>query len=117
LAGIYIKDDILYYQFRIANHSPLSYNIGFLRFYIKDKNKSKKSARQEKEIIPRYVAGNTRVVSGYSVSCLVVAMPGFTLPDSRYLAIDLHEKEGGRNLLLKIGNRHLVRAIPLSDLQ
>ena len=117
LAGIYIKDDIIYCQLRLTNGSPLSYYIGYLRFYIKDKQKSKKTALQVKEIIPLYVAGNSRVIRGMSASCLAVAIPGFTLPDSRYLAIDLHEKEGGRNLLLKVGNNQLLHAIPLSDLQ
>jgi len=44
LSGIYIKDDIIYYQLQIHNHSPLDYDIELLKFHIIDKKKGKRTA-------------------------------------------------------------------------
>src|SRR5262245_12961156 len=47
VAGIYIKDDVIYYQIRLTNNSPIDYDIDLLRFYIRDKKKGKRTAVQE----------------------------------------------------------------------
>jgi hypothetical protein len=47
--------------------------------------------------------------------CIVVALDKFTIPDAKYLAIEIGEKSGGRNLLMKVSNRKIIKALPLSD--
>ena len=115
--GIYIKDDVIYYQLDLQNVSPIDYDINFLRFYIRDKKKAKRTAVQEAEITPLYVAGNTSLVKGYSHNSIVVALNKFTIPDAKYLAIEIGEKNGGRNLLMKVNNRKIIKAVSLPDLK
>jgi hypothetical protein len=110
LKGIYIDNDILYYQLELQNYSNLSYDIELLRFFIKDKKQSKRTASQELEQTPLYVYGNTGSVPGQSKIIMVVALPRFTIPDKKLMVVQLMEKNGGRNLSLKINNNKLVKA-------
>lgn len=115
--GIYIKSETIYYQLDLQNTSPIDYDITYLRFYIRDKKKSKRTAVQENEITPLYVAGNTSTVKANTNNSIVVALEKFTIPDAKYLAIEIAEKDGGRNLLMKVNNRKIIKAISLPDLK
>jgi hypothetical protein len=115
--GIYIKDDVIYYQLDLQNQSPIDYDINFIRFYIRDKKKAKRTAIQEAEITPLYVAGNISCLKANTHNSIVVALNKFTIPDAKYLAIEIVEKNGGRNLLMKVNNRKIIKAISLPDLK
>lgn len=117
IAGIYIKGDVIYYQLTLHNLSPIDYDIDLLRFYIGDKKKGKRTAVQENEMKPLYVAGNTSQVKANSKSTIVVALEKFTIPDAKYLAVQLMEKNGGRHLFMKISNKKIMQAITLPDLK
>lgn len=110
LNGIYIKGDVVFYQLEIKNHSNINYNIDMLRFDIIDEKKSKRTASQEIEMQPFYVYGDTSVIKGQSKNILVFALPKFTIPNKKYLSIQLMEKNGGRHLSLRINNRTIVKA-------
>ena len=117
VVGIYIKDDVIYYQLDLQNGSPIDYGINFLRFYIRDKKKAKRTAVQENEITPLYVAGNISCLKANTHNSIVVALNKFTIPDAKYLAIEIVEKNSGRNLLMKVNNRKIIKAISLPDLK
>ncbi len=117
VAGVYIKDNVIYYQLRLTNQSPIDYDIELLRFYIKDKKKGKRTASQENELIPLYVSGNTNKVKARSNNVVVVALEKFTIPDAKYLGIQVMEKNGGRHLFVKLQNKHILKAILLPDLR
>lgn len=117
LSGIYIKDDVIYYQLEIHNHSPLDYDIELLKFHITDKKKGKRTALQENEVIPLYVSGNKSKVKPYSFSVIVVALEKFTIPDAKFLGIQLMEKNGGRHFNLRVYNNQILKAKILADLR
>lgn len=117
VTGIYIKDNIIYYQLRLSNQSPINYDIDLLRFYIKDKKKGKRTAMQENQIIPVYVAGNINSVKAFSNHVVVIALEKFTIPDAKFLVIQLMEKNGGRHLKMEVKNKDILKAIPLPDLR
>jgi len=117
IKGIYIKDDVIYYQLFLSNESPIDYDIDLLRFYIRDEKKSKRTAIQENELKPLYLAGNTSKIKANSSSVIVVALDKFTIPDAKYLAVQIMEKNGGRHLSMKVNNRKIMKAIPLPDLK
>ena len=115
--GIYIKDNVIYYQLLLCNNSAIDYDIDVLRFYIRDKQQGKRTAAQENDCIPLYVAGNDKQVKAYNFSIVVVALEKFTIPDAKLLRVQVMEKKGGRNLQLRIGNSKLVKAVMLPDMQ
>jgi conjugative transposon TraN protein len=115
--GIYIREDVIYYQLDLQNESQIDYDINFLRFYVRDKKKAKRTTVQEAEIAPLYIAGNASGVKAGTHNSIVVALNKFTIPDAKYLAIEIGEKNGGRNLLLKVNNRKILKATSLPDLK
>jgi len=115
--GIYIKDRVIFYQLLLNNLSPINYDIDFVRFYIRDRKKSRRTANQEIELLPLCMAGNMTMVPGMGKQTIAVALEKFTLPDAKYLAIQIMEKNGGRHLCLKVKNKKIIKAILLPDLR
>ncbi|GAB3522144.1 conjugative transposon protein TraN [Emticicia fontis] len=116
LDGLFIRDNIIYYRLRLGNDTHLAFDIDQLRFFIRDQKKAKRTASQEIEIKPVYVEGNIDRISGKTQQVVVFALPKFTIPDKKYLAIQLMEKNGGRHLNLKVQNKTIVRAEPVKGL-
>ncbi|WP_026260283.1 conjugative transposon protein TraN [Segetibacter koreensis] len=110
LDGIYIKTDVIFFRVKIANYSNINYDVDMLRFFIKDEKKSKRTASQELQVDPLYVYGDTSTIKGDATNVVVFAVPKFTIPDDKYLLIELMEKNGGRNLQLLVRNRTIIKA-------
>lgn len=115
LSGIYISNDIIYFKIELQNHSNINYEIEMLRFFIRDQIKSKRTASQEIEIQPIYKLGDISIVKEQSKKTLVYALPKFTIPDRKYLSIQLMEKNGSRHLHLNMLNRSLVKAKSIGE--
>lgn len=115
--GVYIKDNIIYYQLYINNEGTIDYDVDLLRFFIKDKKRSKRTAVQEMEQKPVYTAGNYSKVKGNSNTVFVIALEKFTIPDRKYLVVKITEKNGGRHFLLKINNKDIMKSKVLPDLK
>ncbi|MCW3106877.1 MAG: conjugative transposon protein TraN [Segetibacter sp.] len=113
LNGIYIKNDVIFFMVQVANNSNINYDVDMLRFFIKDATKAKRTATQEIEVQPIYVLGDTSTIKGDTKNTIVFALPKFTIPDRKYLSIQLMEKNGGRNLQLSVRNRTIIKASKL----
>ena len=110
LNGLFIHDNILYLRMSIANKTNINYDIDQLRFYIRDQKKANRTATQELEINPLYVQGDTSVIAGQTEKVFVYAVSKFTIPDKKYFAIELMEKNGGRHLKMRVHNKTIVKA-------
>ncbi|HEX5170842.1 MAG TPA: conjugative transposon protein TraN [Cyclobacteriaceae bacterium] len=110
LRGIFIKDNVMFYHFRIKNRSNISYDVNFLRLYIEDRQKVRRTASQEVGITPIYVFGNANEINGQSTNDVVFALDKFTIPGAKRLVIEMFERNGGRNLTLSINNKAIVNA-------
>jgi conjugative transposon TraN protein len=115
--GIYVKDGAMLFQLKLNNLSPINYDVDFVRFYIRDKRKLKRTAVQEIELTPLHKIGNISKVGAYSNTMAVYAFDKFTIPAAKHLVIELGEKNGGRQLKLKVGNNKLIRAKALYPLR
>jgi conjugative transposon TraN protein len=113
LNGIFIQGEIMLLRFNIANQTNIDYDIDQIRLYIRDQKKSKRTATQEIEITPAFVYNNTSRVAEQSNSTIVFVVPKFTIPDKKYLAVQLMEKNGGRHLELYVKNRKIIKAVPI----
>lgn len=109
LDNVSMAGPYFFFRFRIANRSNLDYNVDFLRLYIRDRLKSKRTSVQEKEILPTFEDSNT-AVPGDSVITHVLAVPAFTLAGGKLFVVEAYEKNGGRSLTLFIKNRTLLKA-------
>lgn len=114
LSGIYICGDILLCKLTLTNNSPIKYDIESLRFSIRDKKRPKRTAIQETYITPFRVLSDTTSVGPNAEHTFIYAIPKMTIPDKKLLSIALHEKNGGRDLNLKVRNRHILKSLPLT---
>ncbi|SDW13572.1 Bacteroides conjugative transposon TraN protein [Hydrobacter penzbergensis] len=110
VSGLYIKGDVLFLRLTLQNQTNINYDIDQLRFYIRDEKKAKRTATQELEISPLYIKGDTLVIARQTEKVFVYALPKFTIPDKKYLAIELMEKSGGRHLRIHVHNKTIIRA-------
>jgi conjugative transposon TraN protein len=115
LSGIYIDNDVLYFKLNVDNKTNINYDFESLNFFIKDIKQSKRTAVQEIQQTPLLVYNDSGFVKGKSSVSFVVADQKFTIPDKKMLVIQLMEKNGGRNLSLKIKNRTIVKAKTFSS--
>ncbi len=113
LNGIFIQGEIMLLRFNIANETNIDYDIDQMRLYIRDQRKSKRTATQEIEITPALVQNSVSKVAAQSDSTIVFVVPKFTIPDKKYLAVQLMEKSGGRNLELHVKNKKIIKAVPI----
>ncbi len=113
LNGIFIQGEIMLLRFNIANETNIDYDIDQMRLYIRDQKKSKRTATQEIEIVPVLVKNNASKVAALSDSTIVFVVPKFTIPDKKYLAVQLMEKNGGRHLELHVKNKKIIKAVPI----
>lgn len=78
-----------------------------------DQRKAKRTASQELEVSPVFIFNSLDKIAAQKEGTAVFAVPKFTIPDSKILAVQLMEKNGGRHLEIEIKNRHLMNAIPI----
>jgi conjugative transposon TraN protein len=115
LEGIYIQGNIMFYELAIANNSNIPFHTDMLQFYVKDKQRVKRTAAQEVIEVPLYHVGNSEVIPGKTTTGIVFALPKFTIPDAKLLAIELTERKGGRHLHLDVHNKMIVKAQPIPE--
>ncbi len=116
LNGVFVQDKVMYLRVSIKNRSNINYDIDQLRFFVRDRKRAKRTASQEVEIRPVDIQNNTNNIVAQSSDTIVFAVPKFTLPDKKYLSIQLMEKNGGRHMELKVKNKSLVNASVLTAL-
>lgn len=103
LTGLYAADKVLYLQFSLRNDSHLDYEVDFVKFYVRDKEKLKRMAAQEMELTPysRYPT-DLKLLRAKSEQSVVYALPLTTLTEDKVLDIELYEKQGGRHLRFQV---------------
>jgi conjugative transposon TraN protein len=113
LKGVYIKNDLVFFQLGIKNASKIDYDVDFIKFYIRDMKQSRRTSFQEIELKPLFVSGDIGTIRAKSRSNAVIALQKFTIPDAKYLTIEVQEKNGGRHLRIRTGNYKITKAIAL----
>jgi conjugative transposon TraN protein len=108
--GFYIGGNNVLCKLRLENRSQIAYDIEQLRFYIRDKKQARRTASQETELRPDFIYGDTTTLKGKAAEQLVVALPKFTIPDGKYLFVEMLEKNGGRHFFIKVKNKKLMNA-------
>ena len=110
VGNIFIDNDILLFRFNLFNRSQIGYTIDFIRFYIQDAKKRKKTAVQQTEQLPLFSFKQPDEVPALSSRDFTVALPKFTIPDKKVLIIEIQEKNGGRNFYQILKNKQLINA-------
>ncbi len=110
LKGIFIRNNTIFFHVMGKNTSNINYTIEFLRFYVRDSKRIKRTASQEVEIKPFFINQELKEIKGKSIKEWVFALDKFTIPEAKHLVIEMFEHNGGRHLFLAVKNRTLVKA-------
>jgi conjugative transposon TraN protein len=109
LDGIYIKGDVLFFRYKVKNKTAIRYDTGSLRFYIRDKDKAKRTAGQDQEIQPLYVQ-HTGTAENDNGETIVAAFAKFTIAENKNFVTELMEQGGDRNPSCKLDQDRLLQA-------
>ena len=72
---------------------------------------------QEQVIYPLRAFNYVTRVDGKDSECTVYALPKFTIPEDKKLAVEMYEKQGGRHQTFEVDNEDLVRAETINELK
>ena len=116
LKGIYTHNGLLYFHTEIKNMSNVPFDVDYITFKIVDKKVAKRTAVQEQIILPLRAQNYVTVVPGKKSERTVFTMSKFTIPDDKFLVVELNEKNGGRHQSFVIENEDLVLAQTINEL-
>lgn len=117
LKGIYTHNGLLYFHTQIRNGSNVPFDVDFITFKIVDKKVAKRTAIQEQVIFPLRAYNYATRVAGKDDERTVFTLDKFTIPDGKYLVVELNEKNGGRHQSFTVENEDLVRANVIDELK
>lgn len=114
LQGIYLTHNTMAFRFKLHNNSQVAYTPDYIRFFIRDRKRGKRTAVQESEALPLY-SSTAHTINGLEDDTCVIAFAPFTMPATQELIIQVGEKNGGRSLVLHISHRQLLRSKKLAE--
>ena len=109
LQSIYLGNGSMWYNLRLNNKSLIDYRPSYIRFFLQDKKRAKRTAVQETELHPEY-AKPIQSIQGMQANDLVFGFTPFTIPRTQQLIIQVGEQNGGRSLMLRISHRTILKA-------
>lgn len=109
LQTIHVAKDQLFFGLTLINNTRVTFDVDFVRMYIIDQKKGKRTSFQRQDITPIYTDTLKRV-NPITKPRYMLSVDKFTIPDKKEFIIELFEKNGGRHIALRIKNRHLLRA-------
>jgi hypothetical protein len=113
LAGVYIRDDKYFLSLSIINDSFVTYDIQSVRFFIRDKKQTRRTAVQEIELQPVQISSDPDAVQANGSLNAVWVLDKFSLPRPKEFIIEVIERSGSRNVSLTLKARHFHKARPL----
>lgn len=110
--GIYIREGVLFFCYRLRNKTHIPYEAASLRFFIRDKKKARRTASQDRELQPLSVFryGSPGHPKGQTI---VAAFSCFTIAERKWLQAEMMEQDGDRNPACRLDQDKLLRARPL----
>lgn len=116
LKGIYIHNGNYYFHTQLENSTNVPFGIDFMSFKVVDKKTARRTAIQQRPLIPLRTYKMMDEVPGKTADQNVFLLYQFTIADDKLLLIEIFEKNGGRHQTLKIKNSDLVKARLISDM-
>lgn len=110
LTGISTKNEVIYYKVEAENDSPFIYDVEEIRCEIEDRKVVRRHAIQVVPMEKLSLKGDSLRIPPGKMAAWTIALRKEVLPPGQYLSIDLLERNGSRNLYLRIGPRELLRA-------
>ena len=105
--NIVFDKDELYFVIEIENNSTLDYDLNFLNFSIETRQKGKRKSLQRLYKEPIYKDNLPSKIKENEMARFVYVLPKFSLSDDRRAILELNEKDGERNIEMKLSHRYI----------
>ena len=107
LENIVFDKEELYFVIQIRNNSTLDYDLNFLNLSVETRQKGKKKSLQRLYIEPIFKHHlPSKIVVNETVRFIYV-MPKFSLSNDRRVVLELNEKDGERNIEMKVSHKYI----------
>ncbi|WP_418603568.1 DUF4138 domain-containing protein [Hwangdonia sp.] len=103
--NIVFDKEELYFVITVENKSSLDYDVNFLNLTIQTRKKGKKKSLQTLYLEPVFEYNMPLKIKKGQITKLVYVIPKFSISSERLVLLELNEKNGERNIKLKISNR------------
>lgn len=110
LKGIHVHNGLLYLHTELRNKSNIPFNTDFISFKIVDVKAAKRTVLQERKLQPIRLYKPLTEVAGKTTDQNIFLMDAFTLGNNKMLVIEIFEKNGNRQQVIKVRNADLVYA-------
>ncbi|MBJ7881937.1 DUF4138 domain-containing protein [Gelidibacter salicanalis] len=97
----------LYFVIQIENNSTLDYDLNFLNLLIETRQKGKRKSLQRLNQEPVFKENQPTKIRENETVRFVYVMSKFSLSNDRRAILELNEKDGERNIELKISHRYI----------
>jgi len=115
LNGIFHSDNNLWLKLSLGNDSQVDFQPAYMRFFLRDVKRTKRTALHETELSPVYLPP-AKATKGLASSVWTVGFKPFTVPKHQRLVIQVGDESGGRVLVLRIKSRLFLQARKLPSL-
>ncbi|MFI2743036.1 DUF4138 domain-containing protein [Zhouia sp. PK063] len=105
--NIVFDKEELYFVIQIENRSTLDYDLNFLNLSVETRKKGKKKSLQRLYQEPIFKYNLPSKIAENETVRLVYVLPKFSISNDRRAVLELNEKNGERNLKLKISHRFI----------
>lgn len=97
----------LYFVIRVENKSTLDYDLNFLNISIETRQKRKMKSLQRLHQEPIYKHKLPSKIGKSEMVRFVYVLPKFSLSNNRRVVLEMNEKNGERNIEMKISHRYI----------
>ncbi|MDF4203918.1 DUF4138 domain-containing protein [Maribacter sp. SA7] len=105
--NIVFDKEELYFVIQIENKSSLDYDLNFLNLSLETRQKGKRKSLQKLLQEPIFKHNVPSRIAEGEVVKLVYVMPKFSIINDRRLVVELNEKNGERDLKLKVSHKYI----------
>lgn len=105
--NIVFDTEELYFVIQIKNNSTLDYDLNFLKLSIETRQKGRKKSLQRLYQEPIFKHNMPSKITENETVRFVYVLPKFSLSNDRRAIFELHEKDGERNIELKISHSYI----------
>lgn len=110
LKGVYVQDSVIFIRLNTYNKSNIQFDYDYIAFYINAEKKRKSASVEQLQLFPKDSFGFINSLASGKSQEILFAFDKFTIGANKVLNIDLIERNGERNLSLKIDDRVLLDA-------
>ena len=107
IENIVFDKEELYFVIQIKNKSTLDYDLNFLNFSVQMRQKGKKKSLQNLYLEPLFKYNLPSKIRENETKKFVFVLPKFSISDDRRVLLELNEKNGERNIKLKVSHTYI----------